>query len=325
MAEEVMELVAAAAGTIVDKRDGYFDQECSNVGQTTWNRMTIEHSDGSRSIYMHFKNGTITTKNIGESVVEGEYLGKAGSSGSSNWPHLHFEVRDNNNALIDPFGGPCNSLNGNQSWWAAQPQYMEPRINHISTHYSSQEFYQCPVPETTYEQVNFQPGDSLIMRCYYSDLDNNALTSLVIRDPQSNVYVAWDFNSPWSFAATTWGWWYYIVQNTWPTGAYTFEATFNGVTYVRPFTVGMPIGLEEREALGLSLFPNPATGALHVSGPHLYGAQLTILDGSGREVLRVPLKGGPQLVDISGVPVGLYQVVVATEGTFRSGRLVVSR
>lgn len=326
MAEEVMEVVAAAPGTIVDKRIGFFDLQCANIGQTTWNGIVLEHSDGSQSIYMHFKNSGITTKNIGEAVAEGEYLGLAGSSGSSNWPHLHFEVHDNTGAFIDPFAGPCNSFNGNQTWWADQQNYMEPNINHISTHYTSSEFYQCGVQETTYEQTNFEVGDSLIMRCYYRDLDNNALTSLTIRDAQNTVVASWDFNSPWLFGATTWAWWYWVLDNTWATGNYTFEATFDGELFVRPFTIGMPVGAEENELPLFSLAPNPATETLRLSGLPQVNLQLSLTDATGRVVKNERVNAASFALDVSQLSAGVYQVKVeAEEGRSSTQRVVISR
>ncbi len=325
MAEAVMEVVAAAPGTIVDKRDGYFDLQCANNGQTTWNGIVLEHGDGSQTIYMHFKNGGITTKNIGETVGEGEYLGLAGSSGSSNWPHLHFEVHDNAGGYIDPFAGPCNSFNGNQTWWADQQNYMEPNINHISTHYTSSEFYQCGVQEITYEQTNFEVGDSLIMRCYYRDLDNNALTNLVIRNAQNTVVASWDFNSPWLFGATTWAWWYWVLDNTWATGAYTFEATFDGETFVRPFTIGMPIGVEENHVPVFTLAPNPVKETLRIGGLPVGNVQLSLIDALGREVLNARASNVSHELDVSQLSAGVYQVKVSVDGESSTQRVVVGR
>ena len=75
MQEQLMEVVAAAPGVIINKRDGFFDLNCVNNGNPNWNGIIIEHADGSQAWYWHFKDGAITSKNIGDSVAEGEYLG----------------------------------------------------------------------------------------------------------------------------------------------------------------------------------------------------------------------------------------------------------
>ncbi len=324
MQEGTMEVVAAAAGTIVDKRDGYNDLQCVNDGNPNWNGIVVSHADGSTTWYLHFKSGSLTSKTIGQTVDEGEYLGTAGSSGSSTIPHLHFEVHDGAGNYIDPFAGPCNSLNGSDSWWADQQDYKEPRINHISTHYASHEFYQCPVPETTYEQSNFMPGDSLIMRVYYRDLDNGALTNLLIRDPQGNVAASWNFNSPWLFGSGTWAWWYWLLDNSWATGAYTFEATFNGSTYVRPFTIGMPIGMAESELPQFALTPNPASDMVRLSG--LPGTAVTVglWDASGREVVSQQVATTSHELDMGQVAAGVYQVRVSNGAHSRVQRVMIT-
>src|SRR5690606_41158013 len=99
----------------VNKRDCFFDQNCVNNGNANWNDFVLEYADGSQTIYMHFKKNTLIDKGIGDTVSAGEFLGIAGSSGSSDWPHLHFEVRDSENNVIDPYAGPCNSMNDERS------------------------------------------------------------------------------------------------------------------------------------------------------------------------------------------------------------------
>ena len=48
----------------------------------------------------HFKQGSIVVS-IGDSVVKGQELGKAGNSGSSSEPHLHYHLQN----TADPFDG----------------------------------------------------------------------------------------------------------------------------------------------------------------------------------------------------------------------------
>src|SRR5699024_7197701 len=116
MQENVMEIVAAAPGIIVEKRNSFADLNCTNNGNPNWNGIVVEHADGTFAIYMHFTKNSATTKEVGDTVTAGEFLGLAGSSGSSTIPHLHFEIRDAESNVIDPYQGNCNAMNA-ESWW----------------------------------------------------------------------------------------------------------------------------------------------------------------------------------------------------------------
>ncbi len=61
------------------------------------------HSDGSMTIYAHFKeDGILVT--TGQNVKMGEVIGRSGNTGRSTGPHLHFELRRgvSLNTSIDP-------------------------------------------------------------------------------------------------------------------------------------------------------------------------------------------------------------------------------
>jgi len=147
--EEQTEIIAAASGQIIFKSDGSSDQNCS-FNNDQWNAVFIEHSDGSIAWYGHMKNGSLTSKNVGDTVTQGEYLGIVASSGNSTGPHLHFEVYDENNNLIDPYTGPCNDLN-DTSWWADQKEYLNSGVNAALTHTDLPNFGSCPEIEETFE------------------------------------------------------------------------------------------------------------------------------------------------------------------------------
>jgi murein DD-endopeptidase MepM/ murein hydrolase activator NlpD len=131
MSEDVVQVVAGAAGTIVAKFDGNPDDSC-DLSNCDWNAVYVMHDDGSVAWYGHMKTNSTTTKEIGETVVAGEYLGVVGSSGCSTGPHLHMEVYDALDNLIEPYAGPCNSLN-TSSWWVNQRPYFDSAINAITT------------------------------------------------------------------------------------------------------------------------------------------------------------------------------------------------
>ena len=67
------------------------------------------------SIYAHMKKGTVLSP---ASVLCGKKIGEVGSSGTSDGPHLHFELRPNgfsSSARIDPFPGMCSQ---DTSYWS---------------------------------------------------------------------------------------------------------------------------------------------------------------------------------------------------------------
>jgi peptidase M23-like protein len=112
-------VVAAAAGRVMLTHDGEPDRNSVQNGQNDWNVVQIAHPDGITSIYGHLRRGSILV-NPGQDVTAGTPLGLVGSSGFSNWPHLHFEVR-RGAVQVDPWDGPCQ-IGG--SLWASQLAYQ---------------------------------------------------------------------------------------------------------------------------------------------------------------------------------------------------------
>jgi murein DD-endopeptidase MepM/ murein hydrolase activator NlpD len=72
---------AAAAGTVI---------------QADWNggygRMVeVRHANGWTSRYAHLSQLSVS---VGQTIEKGDKIGEVGSSGRSTGPHLHFEVRN---------------------------------------------------------------------------------------------------------------------------------------------------------------------------------------------------------------------------------------
>lgn len=111
---------AAAAGTVLNTHDGEFDRQKSWTTGAIANYVAIRHPDGVVSYYLHLKKNSVAVV-IGSRVQAGDLLGSVGSSGFSDIPHLHFEVRDSTGALIDPWAGSCGA---SESRWSPQLPYQ---------------------------------------------------------------------------------------------------------------------------------------------------------------------------------------------------------
>ncbi|MBD3163278.1 MAG: peptidoglycan DD-metalloendopeptidase family protein, partial [Candidatus Eisenbacteria bacterium] len=184
MDNDRVEIVAAAGGTIIDKRDGYDDRSCTPGG--TANMVAIQHADGTRAWYLHMKTWSVTPKAIGETVETGELLGLIGSSGSSTVPHLHFDVRDVNWNTFDPYAGPCNDT-VSASWWIEQRPYYDSAINAIYTHGAPPEFPECPQQEILNLRDSFAPGEAVFYAIYHRDLVLGQVARYEVRRPDDSI------------------------------------------------------------------------------------------------------------------------------------------
>jgi murein DD-endopeptidase MepM/ murein hydrolase activator NlpD len=116
-----VEVLAAAPGTVTHVVDGMADRNTSwSQGGGFGNSVTVDHGNGRVAIYAHLRLGSIDV-HVGQEVERGNPLGLIGSSGRSNWPHLHFEVFGPEGSL-DPFAGPCGASAG---LWAEQLPYQD--------------------------------------------------------------------------------------------------------------------------------------------------------------------------------------------------------
>ena len=103
-------IIAAKDGVVIyptsDSQTGYADNGYvgNSDGGGYGNYVIIEHSDGNYTYYAHMAQNSITVMS-GDTVKQGQVIGKMGHSGSSTLPHLHFEVRSGGNTIanrVDP-------------------------------------------------------------------------------------------------------------------------------------------------------------------------------------------------------------------------------
>ena len=92
-------IFAAKDGKVLEAGNGV------TWGGSYGNAVIIDHGDGVRAIYAHLSS--LACKK-GDTVTEGQEIGKSGNSGNSTGPHLHFEARVSPwkyaNKDVDPAG-----------------------------------------------------------------------------------------------------------------------------------------------------------------------------------------------------------------------------
>jgi len=109
-------IFAVLAGTVIDTHDGEPDMNTVWDPANRANYVVVDHGGGLTTTYLHMRSGSVAVS-PGETVTAGTQLGLTGSSGFSDWPHLHLETRQDNH-WIEPSAGPCRS---GDSLWEAQP------------------------------------------------------------------------------------------------------------------------------------------------------------------------------------------------------------
>lgn len=318
-----VEIVAAAAGTILYKSDGNFDRSCT-FNNNNWNAVYVQHSDGSVAWYGHMKAGTLTTKTVGQSVAQGEYLGVVGSSGNSTGPHLHFEVYDAGNNLIDPYAGTCNTMNS-VSWWQNQHAYFDAALNHIATNDHLPNFNPCSAPDVKNEKNYFGQLDTIYLMSYYRFLNTGDLITVNIYQPNNTLWTTWSWNNTMPNYNAAYVYWWIIVGNNAPYGQWKYDIVYNNQTYSHFFYIGMTAQEETDANTGVQVFPNPSSGQVEVilesATPP---AQFELYNLNGQLLYSVSLQSGRTTLPLP-VPAGLYvyRITRGSADVMKSGKLVI--
>lgn len=318
MDENSVEIIAGAPGQIISKREGNFDQSCDFNTTTPWNVITVEHSDGSIAIYGHMKTGTVTSKNIGDMVDTGEYLGVIGSSGTSTGPHLHFEVYtdDSFTTLVDPFSGTCNGMN-TESWWENQKPYQDPNINAVMTHSNIPDvFPTCPTIETTYESNDFDIASNIYLSVFLRDQIANTPLNLKVIRPDGSFLYNWSINA----STTSSSWYYYWFFPVDTVGEWTWEASYEGHTETHNFNVTNALSISENQLKNTTIYPNPANDLIQINSVKKI-IKAEILDVTGKIIKqRHQITQGIKTINTSNLSNGLY--FLRLEGDFNESKII---
>ena len=91
-------VVAAASGKVVKVVSGC-KEGVTSCGGRYGNYVTIEHSNGQKTIYAHLQAVSVS---VGQVVSQGKKIGTIGNTGRSTGPHLHFQIEKSNGSTIKP-------------------------------------------------------------------------------------------------------------------------------------------------------------------------------------------------------------------------------
>ncbi|MCX6197951.1 MAG: peptidoglycan DD-metalloendopeptidase family protein [Bacteroidetes bacterium] len=327
-----VEVIAAAAGTILYKLDGNLDRNCA-TNNLAANAVVIEHADGSQTHYWHMKNGSVTSKIVGQTVTAGEYLGVVGSSGNSSGPHLHFEVWSGStvSTLVDPYAGTCNLMNAT-SWWANQKPYNDPTAIKVSVNTTDIVVPACPGSETLNESSSYtipfqgaglSPGYAkfyLFMRDETAALTAN----LSILNPNGSTFNSWTYTSNTPYNSS-----YRSFSKLLPTiaGTYTFKATYNGTICSTTFNIITTTSVNETETPdAFSLFPNPATNSVTINiDETMLGSTAKVTDITGRRIAVIKLVTRNLQLTTENFLNGTYFVTIEGEMGRVTKKLVIQK
>jgi len=320
-----VEIIAAAPGTIVYKSDGNFDRSCS-FNSNNWNAVYIQHADGSVAWYGHMKKNSLTTKPVGATVVQGEYLGTVGSSGNSSGPHLHLEIYDPGNNLNDPYQGTCNNFNSS-SWWINQRPYLDAAINHIASNSHPPVWGNCPNEDTKNEWDYFSQTDTVFLMTYFRFLSLNDTADITIRRPDNSIWSNWQWINTWGDYNAAYVYWWIIAGTGEPNGTWTFQADYKNQSYSDTFILGT-VGTNEISSNNMiSISPNPSSGQFTVYSSQFTAGKnykLEIYTMIGEKKYQSIINNHSSIINLD-VPAGMYFYSVADENkmTVSSGKIII--
>lgn len=89
------DVTAPAFGKVLDVVDNVKDNIPGEMNELEMlgNYVIIQHDSNEYSVLAHFKQSSIIVKE-GDTVDQGQLIGKCGNSGNSSEPHIHFQVMD---------------------------------------------------------------------------------------------------------------------------------------------------------------------------------------------------------------------------------------
>lgn len=314
---DYVEVIASTPGTIIYKEDGLWDENCSAGGEG--NTVTVMHEDGSSIIYTHMKSGSLTAKEVGDSVEQGEFLGMVGSSGYSFSPNLHIECYNENMNLVDPFEGMCNDAPN--SLWQDQLPHTDQTVNAILTHDAEPSMAWCPDDETTSLRNIFNPEETIFLCIYLTDYSANENFTVRLEAPEGFTVTAFNVSATESFR-----WYYSWISFEFPDdvteGRYRAVCDYGDQSFIHFIELTKdPISSVHELNSDFQIYPNPSDGMFFIDGLATQNSEFEIVDVLGVQLKSGNIENGQ--VSLMDLPTGVYLLNVVSEGRIVGSRKVV--
>lgn len=269
METDAVEIVAAADGIIVGKEGSMPDTSCAMCPTGAppscwyWNAIYLQHADGTLSIYGHMKTNSLTTKEYGDEVKAGEFLGIVGSSGNSTGPHLHFEVWSDTffTKRIDPWLGSCNNTTDESYWQTQEPYYVHNIMDVISGSDIPTPFacYDGGNGEKSFAKDTFNLGETIYFTSFVRDnLPSGPRYYLKLYGPGNNLVFDWYLNPFSAYYPSAYFYYYWNNSVFNKAGEWKFNLKYGNDEFTKTIYIQdvMPLKL-----LSFAASPDPA-GAL---------------------------------------------------------------
>lgn len=219
-------ILAAAAGVVAEVHDGEFDRNTSwDNGGGFANHVALQHDGGWYTYYGHMRKNSVAVA-LGDAVQAGDTLGLVGSSGTSDLPHLHLEMRQGQTTVVDPYTGDCGPT---MSHWADQPVYQDDfRLLDAGTTIQTMDLTlakQPPPPADTIPTT----ADRVYAWVELHNVPRGSSSSFRFIAPGGSTFATVTINHD-TFYSLSWWWAWHGVQGEMTAGTWQVEYANNGQT-----------------------------------------------------------------------------------------------